>query len=591
MSSISRFCRPWRFFLFATIALFSILTFCRAGAGQTSSSRDCPSVLPDATNAAEFERGCSALWRSFIWQSLPTENLNGPDPDPVSEAYQENDWKPIFIDSRFRLNHAAAHLISRLRTIESDAVDPRPFKLDELSQSLENLDRQRFALSAADPQINDRRAEFFFDPRPPATDANVPGSTEPAATANLEMIAKRYREAFLAAGETDIRLTAAFFLFVKEMNPHLQTREASKVLLSGVPILKFLKELEPQTFNYEALRSAYEKYKNLATRGAQQRITMPAKVRRGESGNDIRDLQKRLQQEDFYAGNITGVFDADTERAVKEYQAAHLLNPDGAVGPATKEWLNVSFQQKADLIAYAMKAERQSPSRAISRFIRINIPQFVLQYYKDGQVKETHKIVVGKEAGKKVKFRGRMVGENQTPTLSSTIQQIILNPRWYVSDRIRLELESQAGSDPEWFKKHGYVSMSSPSGAQRLFQSPGPKNALGRVKFEFPNPYAVYLHDTPLKHLFARSRRDFSHGCIRVDKALELAQTLLSDDASPTVDKMNSILEGSRQVFVSLTQPVPISLEYIPVVADSGGQVIFAGDLYGILKEEQPPKG
>ncbi len=592
MSSISRFCRPGRLAVFAAIALMSILTSCRTGAGQMSYSHNRPAVSPDADEATESDRASSALWRSYIWQGIPAENLIGPDPDPVNEAYQENDWKPFFIDSRFQLNHAAADLISRLRTVENDAIDPRLYKLDELSQCLENLDRCRSALSAADPEIMDRRAEFFFDPEPAPTTAN--GSAEPSAASkpNLEVIETRYRETFLAAGETDILLTAAFFQFARQMNPCFQSQQALEALLSGAAVSQFFKELEPQTFNYEALRFFYEKYRNLAVRGDQQRVTLPAKVRRGQSGNDIRDLQKRLQQEDFYPGDITGVYDADTERAVKEFQAAHLLTPDGSVGRATKDWLNVSFQEKADLIAYAMEAERQSPSRADSRFIRINIPQFVLEYYKDGQLQETHKIVVGKEAGKKVKFRGKMVGENQTPTLTSAIQQIILNPRWYVSDRIRLELESQAGDDPEWFTKHGYVSMSSPSGAQRLFQSPGPKNALGRVKFEFPNPYAVYLHDTPLKHLFERSRRDFSHGCIRVEKALELAQTLLVDDANPTVDKVKSILEGSHPVFVTLTQPVPISIEYIPVIAGDSGQVIFAGDLYGVLKdkEKQPPE-
>jgi murein L,D-transpeptidase YcbB/YkuD len=105
------------------------------------------------------------------------------------------------------------------------------------------------------------------------------------------------------------------------------------------------------------------------------------------------------------------------------------------------------------------------------------------------------------------------------------------------------------------------------------------------VKFEFPNPYAVYLHDTPLKHLFARSRRDFSHGCIRVDKAIELAETLLKDDGSPYANKMKSVLDGSNQLFIKLSQPVPISIEYIPVVATDSERVLFAGDLYGILKE------
>jgi murein L,D-transpeptidase YcbB/YkuD len=304
-------------------------------------------------------------------------------------------------------------------------------------------------------------------------------------------------------------------------------------------------------------------------------------------------LQKRLQQEGFYSANITGVYDSETERAVKDFQAAHMIDRDGTVGRQTTQWLNVPFQQKAEMIAMAMKAIRQSPSRVHSRFIRINIPQFTLEYYKDGQLQEAHKIVVGKASGKKVKFRGKMVGENQTPTLNSAIEQIILNPRWYVSDRIRLELDAEAKSDPMWFAKHGYVSMHSqhPWGEHRLFQSPGPKNALGRVKFEFSNPYDVYLHDTPQKQLFARARRDFSHGCIRVDKATELAEKLLRDDANPYAEKMQSALTGERQVFLKLSQPVPISIEYIPVVTDDKAQVVFAGDPYEILTEDKSGNG
>ncbi len=532
------------------------------------------------------QRGSSTLWRSYIWESLPTDNSHGPDPDPVSEAYQKNDWRPFFITSSFKLNPGGARLLSRLLTIESDAIDPRPFGLDELSKIVEQLNRCRSALCDADPAVNESRAEFFLGAEQSAVATNKSTGSPPEA--NSELIAERYRETFRAASETDIRLTAAFFLFVQEMDPYVLEGETLKALSGEISILEFFKELEPKTFNYEALRSAYVKYKKLAAKGTQQKVSFPSKAVRGDSGNYIRDLQKRLQQEGFYSGNITGIYDTETQRAVKDFQAAHQIGPDGTVGQRTKEWLNVSFQEKADLIAYALHAERHSHSRDGSRFIRINIPQFLLEYYKDGQLQEAHRIVVGKATGKKVKFRGKMVGENQTPTLVSSIEQLILNPRWYVSDRIRLELETESKSDPEWFTRHGYVNMTSryPWGAPRLFQSPGPKNALGRVKFEFPNPYAVYLHDTPLKQLFARSRRDFSHGCIRVDKALELAETLLKDDSSSYANKMKSILEGSRQAYVKLSQPVPISLEYIPVIADGSGQAVFIGDPYGIIKED-----
>jgi len=600
MSSKKALPRLRRLFVLAAFVIISITTFPPVGSGEIY---DRPPHWTDTVPAAEPEKalpendpsewGTAALWRHYIWQSLPTVSLRGPDPDPISEGYQKNHWKPIFIDSRFALNQVGALLLDRLRTLENEAIDPRPFKIEDLCQSLDRLDQCRSALQAADPGIEDSRAESVFHAQPSAftseASANQYTGPRPPPGENPQGILEGYQESFRAASEADIRLTTAFFLFAKEMDPFLQKEQSLQALSGEIPLSKFFKELEPKTFNYEALRSAYQSYRKLAAQGAQQRVSMPSKVRNDESGNHIRDLQKRLQQEQFYSGTITGVYDAETQRAVKQFQAANLLDPDGTVGKRTQELLNVSFQQKADLIAYALKAVRQSPSREYSRFVRINIPQFMLEYYKDGQFQEAHKIVVGKETGKKVKFRGKMVGENQTPTLTSTIEQLILNPRWYVSDRIRLELDTEAKSDPQWFTKHGYVNMSAryPWGAPRLFQSPGPKNAIGRVKFEFPNPYAVYLHDTPLKHLFARSRRDFSHGCIRVENALGLADTLLRDDANPYAEKMNSVLEGDRQIFVKLSKPVPISVEYIPVVVAGSSQVVFAGDLYGILKEDK----
>jgi peptidoglycan hydrolase-like protein with peptidoglycan-binding domain len=589
--------RSWRFFIFGALVLLVAAVFpgpAQPEAPDTGNGGDYPpgGGTPTVSQPKEVR---STLWRSYIWESLPTENLDGPGPDPISQAYQKNDWRPIFIDSQFELNPGATLILDQLRELENQAIDPRPFKLNELSQSLEKLAQSRSALRRADPGVQDFKAESLSAGRQP--EPGTPTGIKPAGYTAQRMdpaeLLKKYDETFRAASETDIRLITAFFLFAREMNPFLQEEECLNASSGEIPIAKFVKELEPKTFNYDALVSAYGRYKTLAAQGNQQHVGIASKVRRGESGNHIRDLQKRLQQEGFYSANITGVYDTQTELAVKNFQAAHLIEQDGAVGRQTLQWLNVSFQTKAEMVAMALKAVRQSPSRASSRFIRINIPQFLLEYYKDGEFQQAHRIVVGKASGKKVKFRGRMVGENQTPTLTSAIEQVILNPRWYVSDRIRLELNAEAKSDPEWFTRHGYVTMQSqhPWGEARLFQSPGPKNALGRVKFEFPNPYAVYLHDTPLKHLFARTRRDFSHGCMRVDKAIELAERLLKDDANPYAEKMKTVLTGSNQVFVRLSQPVPISVEYIPVVTNGSAQVIFVGDPYGILAENNSQKG
>jgi murein L,D-transpeptidase YcbB/YkuD len=562
-----------------------------------SSAVENPAAGPDEVRPvkAADKKASSTLWRSHLWDGLPSETLSGPDPDLVSEAYQNNDWRPIFIDSQFELTQGAALLLGQLRELENQAIDSRPFKLDELAQSLQKLDQSRSALQSADPELKDNRADSLAAPPQPGTAASngikyaglAPEMINPA-----ELLDK-YEQTFRAASETDIRLTTAFFALAREMNPFVGQEECLRAISGEVPISSFLKDLEPKTFNYEALVSAYRRYRELAAQGGQQHVNIASKVQRGESGNHIRELQNRLQQEGFYSAKFTAIYDGETERAVKDFQAAHLIDQDGAVGRQTTQWINVSFGDKERMIAIALKAVRQSPSRVNSRFIRINIPQFMLEYYKDGQFQEAHRIVVGKASGKQVKFRGRMVGENQTPTLTSSIEQIILNPRWYVSDRIRLELNAEAKSDPQWFTKHGYVAMQSqhPWGEPRLFQSPGPKNALGRVKFEFSNPYAVYLHDTPLKQLFARTRRDFSHGCIRVDKAIDLAERLLKDDGNPYAEKMQAIFEGSNQVFVKLAHPVPISIEYIPVVTNGDAQVVFVGDPYGILTENNSQKG
>jgi L,D-transpeptidase YcbB len=191
-------------------------------------------------------------------------------------------------------------------------------------------------------------------------------------------------------------------------------------------------------------------------------------------------------------------------------------------------------------------------------------------------------VIVGKASGKKVKAQGRLIGENHTPTLVSKINQVIFNPRWYVSDRISLELDVEASKDPNYFDRLGYVRMAStyPWGAPRLYQRPGPYNPLGRVKFEFPNPYAVFLHDTPKKQLFLRARRDFSHGCLRLEGAVGFAQMLLKDDQHPTADKTDQYLADNQQKHIELQHPVPIVIEYAMASSDASGHIVFCGDPY-----------
>ncbi len=584
--------------------LFTLCTDCDAQslAVLRDTAQGKPEVVVD-DHPMNPAAAASPLWRAFIWEAIPSEWLTDTSKQPLLDAYQQNDWKPFFISGQFEVNERASQLIARLRISEEHALDPRSFKLDKLSALLQRLDQCRITLQAVEPNALDRLAqlpeagafnyeEVAHNPvLPVQTDTESP-KAPPQAQGSSREIDRRIRDVFLAASQVDIQLTQDFLRYSSQMNPFAKD-EQFQALTGRKPMQDYLRSLIPQSPHYKALQAALQKYRKLAQEYPRQPRLGGTTVRPGESGSHVRELQIRLQQEGFYQGKVNGSFDAETRHAVEAFQTSHNLAPDGVVGQSTVEWLNIPYEQKARMIAVSMRSLCESQTRQYDKYVRINIPQFKLEYIKDGKVKDVHRVIVGKASGRKVKLHGRVVGENHTPPLASSIQQVIVNPRWYVTDRIWRELAGSASEDPSYFSRHGYVQMSSvySSGAPRVFQEPGPSNPLGQVKFEFPNAYAVFLHDTPKKHLFERSRRDFSHGCIRVEDAKRLAQTLLADDEHPAYGRFNELFKGRRPTHLKLNEPVPIVVEYVPVSSSDGQHVVFCNDVYGIFKDAAPSKG
>lgn len=565
-------------------------------AGQT------PAVAPPPLNP-NFSKATSSLWRSYLWEALPAESLRFSDKDAVPDAYQRNEWRPFFISADFQLTHGARELLDRLGKLEGDGIDPKPYELPSINKGIQDVEQLRLALKTIDPGFRDTQAESRQATAPNGRPAqpspapksqyamNSPDIPPPAPVENNERD-RIFGEVFRATSALDVKLARNFTRFAQEMNP-FSREDQIKALLGEVEMSELLERLEPPT--YDVLRETYHKYMRLAEKTPKPELIADGpSIRPGETGSRIRSVQTRLQLEGYYAGKITGTYDAATLEAVKLFQKLHLLDSDGVVGAQTRQWLNQSFGETARMVATSMKLLRKSDTRPYEndRFVRINIPQFTLEYHKNGKVEAAHRIIVGKAAGKKVKLSGRWMGENQTPSFSSAIEQVVINPRWYVSDRIRRELNDEIAADPGYLSRLGYVRMSSqyPWGEPRLFQLPGPNNPLGQVKFEFPNAYAVFLHDTPKKHLFNRARRDFSHGCMRLEKAREFAELLLADDQSSFVGRTQTYLESTRQAFIKLQQPVPIIVEYIPVLPNEKGQVIFCGDLYQWFREDPTKK-
>lgn len=597
---------PGKLYTFApnpmiVLAWLLILSFSFCGQVFSENIKDYAASNPRERDEELLCGRSSPLWHYYFWNKLSKDTLTDPKRRTLILAYQARRWQPFFFDSRFQMSKDAASLMGRLDRLKDDAIDPAPYQLEKLQKRIADLKKLQSNLQCVNPDphscmIEPLAQSFNQLPLSPSTsdstadDTSSQGPLHPPQYAPGAQLSEKHRALFQAASEIDIELMYRLMRYAKDMDPFCQP-EIDKVLSGQVAIAKFLSKVEPGSWQYAAVRQAYAKYQQLALKHPFKSLALP-KLQLGDKGPGVKQLQERLAEEGYYQGKAQGDFDAATKQALERFQTAHMLNPDGVVGGETRLRLNDSYEQKLKMIAYSLKMLRASQTRRYDRYIRVNIPQYSLEYWKQDQISKTYRVIVGKATGKKVKLQGKMIGVNQTPTLVSAIQQVIVNPRWYVTDRIRLELDDQFRADPAYFAKNGYVAMSSsyPWGSPRIFQKPGPNNPLGRVKFEFPNAYAIFLHDTPKRDLFARMPRDFSHGCIRLDNALNFAQVLLTDDQNPKAEEMQKSLASERQVFFPLQQPVPIIVEYIPVSASTKDQVIFCGDPYRWLSDDQKVK-
>ena len=263
------------------------------------------------------------------------------------------------------------------------------------------------------------------------------------------------------------------------------------------------------------------------------------------------------------------------------------LHADGIVGPRTRAILNGASQQ-SEVVALITNMERwRWMPRDLGAFnVIVNVPEFRLRVMSDGQSVHETRVVVGKP-------------KNPTPLFSDEIEHIVVNPYWNVPASIlRKEMLPSARSNPSFFSQNGYQVLASSGGRTRIVdpwsvnwnyvnpatirirQPPGPRNALGRIKFLFPNRHAVYLHDTPSKNLFERITRAFSHGCVRVQNPMEFADALLVHEPKWNADRLRALF-GGKQQWVNLKTHVPIHLAYFTARIDDDGTLARITDIYG----------
>ena len=353
--------------------------------------------------------------------------------------------------------------------------------------------------------------------------------------------------------------------------------------------------MPPHHRQYKGLKKALRYYDGLQYSGQWQTLNSKKSIRPGDEDERIVEIRKRIA----LLGNAgpedpepakPAVFDDELMKKILLFQRNHGLEQDGIIGRNTIRELNRSPEERVAQIKVNMARWRWQDHGLGEKYILVNIANYKLYAYTAGDLAFSMPVIVGKF-------------QHQTPVFSDKIKYIEINPYWNVPPSIaRNEKLPKLRKNPNYlveenirlfsnWQENGVeldsttinwrTVTSSQMSRFKLRQDPGPTNALGRVKFVFPNQYAVYLHDTPGKRLFSRNTRSFSHGCIRVSEPERLAVFLLEEPGKWDIAKVNELIKRGKKRVLRIRPPLPVHITYQTAWIDENDQIVFSRDFYG----------
>ena len=328
--------------------------------------------------------------------------------------------------------------------------------------------------------------------------------------------------------------------------------------------------LRPRHPIYAALRQALRTYREIESAGGWPFVAAGPTLKPGAADARLPSLAARLRLEGDLTATIdtVGVYDSTLVAAVRRFQERHGLNADGAVGKGTLRALNTPVATRISQLRLSLERSRLLLHDLPARFVLVNIPAFRVYYVDDSGLRFASRVIVGKPF-------------TQTPSFRAEMTYVVLNPSWTVPPGIMTrDVLPGMAQDPEYLQRKGFHSV----GGQ-IVQPPGPGNPLGRVKLMFPNPHLVYLHDTPQRELFASDRRTFSSGCIRAERALDLAALVL-DDSTWSRPQIDAAIATGRTRTVQLARSLPVLITYwTAAIAPGEARPRFYHDVYARDRE------
>ncbi|HHL3255953.1 MULTISPECIES: L,D-transpeptidase [Citrobacter] len=363
-----------------------------------------------------------------------------------------------------------------------------------------------------------------------------------------------------------------------------------QVALDNGQLTSFVASLAPQHPQYAAMHESLLKLVG-DTRPWPQ-LTSTATLRPGEWSKDIPALREILRRTGMLESVVStaakegrSAYDRELVDAVKRFQTWQGLGADGAIGPATRDWLNVTPAQRAGVLALNIQRLRLLPG-TLSTGIMVNIPAYSLVYYQNGNQVLASRVIVGRP-------------DRKTPMMSSALNNVVVNPPWNVPPTLaRKDILPKVWNDPGYLERHGYTVMRGWNSKEtidpwqvdwatitasnlpfRFQQAPGARNSLGRYKFNMPSSDAIYLHDTPNHTLFQKDSRALSSGCVRVNKASELANMLLQDAGWNDTRISDALKQGDTR-YVNIRQNIPVNLYYLTAFVGPDGRTQYRTDIY-----------
>jgi murein L,D-transpeptidase YcbB/YkuD len=411
--------------------------------------------------------------------------------------------------------------------------------------------------------------------------------------------------------QLDFQLTAAYLSYASHLaigrinpqkleptwmiNPQRSANLAANLekALRNRHINRSLKELLPDRQEYQQLRALLVTYRKIEEQGGWPGVVPSALYRLGKKGEPVTALRRRLA----LSGDLktataadSALFDDSLAEALKGFQERHGLQPNGKVDEATIKALNEPVARQIDRIELNLERLRWLPEKMGEEYVLVNVPGYDLKVMNGKEKALQMRVVVGKEF-------------NSTPIFRDTIEYIVFSPDWSVPMSIATkEILPIVQRDPQYLLANNYKvysswdtrdtvpldpeaidwdSLSEDNFKYRVVQGAGEGNALGSVKFMFPNKMDIYLHDTPASHLFKRNERAFSHGCVRVEKPTELAKYLLRDNNRWSEETIKEAMQQDKPETVKLPRKVPVFITYLTAYADDQGRLNLREDIYG----------